>query len=500
MNEEVTRAKDLPQVLRAKCQESMFFIGTALLGYPNFTNHLHYEMCQVAQNASIYHRLCGVIPRDHYKTSIWTITYGVYRGLRNPNETGLIVANNATNAERMVGKIRAAFENAPLLRQLYPELLPEKSSRWNKVEACLPRTQDWPEATWTAAGWESKVTSGHFDYIIYDDLVDETSFESVEQMKKLTDRFEQREGLLKPPIHGKDIIVVGNHWSRIDLISYLYEKHPEYFIYYRQAIEDGKPIFPEMYTLDWLLNKQHADPYTFATQWMNNPADEALAELPRSLLQNYRRAEDGVKLGEEHDDEVIPFGQMHIYAACDPRHSLSTTAATRLTSRNAITVAGIDSRGRRYLLEEWATRSDPLTFVKMMLDIWKRWVPYGIIKMGVESYGFQQALMPLANEIWKNEPERPVLELLPHDTTNSKETRCRGGLNFFRKHLGFVHHTHTYFIEEYSAFPGSRTKDVIDCWAWCMSMMNAPAEREERMSERLADIKYYGGLVSGARI
>jgi hypothetical protein len=433
MNEEITKASEFPDLLREKCDSSIFFVATALLGYKNLTNHLHYEMCRVAENASTYKRLCAVVPRDHYKTSIFTISYAVWRGLRNPNETGLIMANNATNAERMVTKIRAAFENAPLLRQLYPDLVPEKSNRWNKEEACLPRQLDWPEATWTAAGWSTKVTSGHWDYIICDDLVDEDSYESAEQMRKLTDRYEQREGLLRPPIPGRELIVVGNHWSNIDLICHIEEKHPEYFMYYRQAIENGLPIFPEMYPLEWLLRKQNADPYTFATQWMNNPADPALSELKREWIQEYKRLENGVELPS---GEKVPFGHMRIYLAVDLRHSLSTSASERMTSRNAIVCAGIDAKGRRYLLDEWAARCDPLTLVKMMLTMWLRWYPHGCIKMGIESYGFQGVLQPLALEIWKKEPIKPVLELLPKDTTRSKETRARGGTNFFREGIG----------------------------------------------------------------
>jgi hypothetical protein len=120
--------------------------------------------------------------------------------------------------------------------------------------------------------------------------------------------------------------------------------------------------------------------------------------------------------------------------------------------------------------------------------------------MGVESYGYQTAIQPLAYELWRNKSIQPILELLPKDTTNSKETRARGGYNFFRQGLGYVHPSHIYFIEEFTAFPNSKTKDVGDCWAWCMNMMNAPAQREERVSEILQDVAYYRGLVSGARI
>jgi hypothetical protein len=498
MDEEVTKVKDLPDILRAQCKESLFFVASAILGYGQLTPHLHYEMCQVAQNINTYHRLCSVVPRDHYKTSIFTISYGVWRGICNPNETGLIVANNATNAERMVSKIRAAFESAPLLRQLYPELLPEKSKRWNKEEACLPRTMQWPEATWTAAGWSTKVTSGHFDYIVYDDLVDEDSYESPEQMRKLCERFEQREGLLRPPIPERDITVVGNHWSNIDVISYIEERHPEYYIYYRQAIEGGKPIFPEMYTLDWMLRKQQADPYTFATQWMNNPADEKLAELKRAWLQYYKRIPEGVELA---DGERIPFGQMNIYAAVDVSHSTAERAAQKMGSRNAIIVAGIDHKGRRFLLEEWAMRCDPLTVVKEMLAVWLRWRQHGLIRIGVESFGYQAALAPLATEIWKNETYKPVIVELPRDTTRSKDTRARAGCQFFRNATAFIHKSHVCFVEEYTAFPSSKTKDVLDAFAWCMQMCE-PMDQQvsTRFDEIMEDSRYYRSLLTGANI
>jgi len=397
----------------------------------------------------------------------------------------------------MVSKIRAAFENAPLLRQLFPELIPEKSKRWNKEEACLPRTMDWPEATWTAAGWQTKVTANHFDWIVYDDLVDEDTYESAEQMKKLTDRFEQREGLLRPPIPQRDITVVGNHWSNIDVLSYIEEIHPEYFIYYRQAIEGNKPIFPEAYTMDWLLRKQNADPYTFATQWMNNPSDQRLAELKTAWLQYYKRLPDGVELVS---GEFVPFGHMNIYAAVDLSHSTSMTAAQKMTSRNAIVVGGIDHRGRRYLLEDWAMRCDPLTVVKEMLAVWLRWRQHGVICMGIEAFGYQAALAPLALEIWKDELNKPVLRELPKDTTRSKDTRARAGCQFARDGLLYVHRSCVTFIEEYTAFPNTKTKDSLDAWAWVMQMAEPADSPSSRVDEILQDQRYYRGLVGGARM
>ena len=499
---EATQIDTLPHRLAKKAEESIFFLGTAGLGFHDMTSHLHYEMCHVVMEAEDVHWVLMLVPRNHYKSSICTISYPIWRGVRNPNETGLIITNTARNALKFGTRIRDTWEGNPFIRNWWPHLRPEFSSRWNKEEMTLPRTQDHPEATWTFAGWDTRVTSGHWDYIIFDDLVDEETFKNPELMQKLIERFEQRiSGLLRPPVHKRTVLVVMNHWSPIDLACYILNKHKEFKVYYRQAIEDSKPIFPEKYDLGWLLRKQEIDPYTFANQYMNNPADESISENKLVWLQKYKRLENGLKLPEQYNDNgnptVVPIGKMNIYAAVDPRHSLSTTTSEKLTSRNAIVVAGIDAQDRRYVLAEYAARSAPEELLKKMLEIHREWRP---IKMGIESFGFQKMLEPLARLVWRGESNTPNLELLPHDTVRSKDTRIRGGCRVFAEGKGFSHHLLPYFNEEFLTFPNCPTKDVVDCWAWCMQMMNVPASDADYALQARVDrdhlkgIGKYGGI------
>jgi hypothetical protein len=392
------------------------------------------------------------------------------------------------NATKMVGQIRSKFERGVLTRTVYPELRSELSTRWNKDEACLPRSIDWPEATWEAAGQDTSVTSRHYDYIIYDDLVDENTFNKPELMKQLTDRFEQREGLLRPPIEDRVVIVVMNHWSHIDLAAYIMEHHPEYKVYYRQAIEAGKPIFPEMYSLDWLMRKQKVDPYNFATQWMNNPSDASVAEFKPQNLQYYKRTATGLKL---ESGEEVPYGHLNIYGSVDLRHSMATTSAQKLTSRNFIIIGGIDSKGRRFLLEELASRSDPVTLLADIMRLHRKWHP---IQIGVEGFGYQVALAPLALEIWKREEDIPNLFSLPKDSTQSKDPRIRDGWSFFNKGLGYIHRDCVCFIEESFSFPNGKTKDGLDAWAWLMVQMNAPEADDDYEFQREVDRKHLASL------
>jgi hypothetical protein len=455
----------------------------------------------VAEKAEEYKRAICIVPRNHYKSTIFTIAYGVYRGLRNPNETGLIIANSATNASHFLSKIRSAFETKRLLRDLFPELCPEHSNRWNKEEACLPRTVDHPEATWEAVGWSTKVTSRHYDWILMDDLVDEDSYESPELMNKIIERFEQRESLLRPPIEARTLIVVANHWSAIDLNCYILRNHPEYHVYYRQAIEDGKPIFPEAYSLEWLQRKQAQNPYTFALQYMNNPLDVSLAEYKPEWLQEYKRGEDSVIFPlEDGTAAELPIGALNIYATVDPRHSLSTTTAQKLTARNAIAVVGIDGFGRRFLLDTWAARTGPVEVVHKMWELQQKWHP---ICFGIESFGFQKALKPLAEEIWRQKGDKgltPRVELLPQDSQRSKEVRIRGGLDFFREGKGYIHRSQIDFKDEYVGFPTGRFKDLLDCWAWAQELARVPELEESRVLQRQAANHYYESLQGMGRI
>jgi len=481
----------------------MFFTTTALLGFQDLTPHFHYEMCQVAELAERYKRVLVWVPRNHYKSSIFTIGYPTWRGLRNPNETGLVVANTATNAEHFVGQIASAFEKTQFMRQWFPELRPELSKRWNKEEKCLPRTRDWPEATWETAGWNTKVTSRHYDYMIFDDIVDEETYQSHELMAKLIERFEQRiKGCLKPPVHERVVIVVMNSWSAIDLAQHILENHPEFFVYYRQAIidtpEGKKALFPEKWPLDRLLALQEQDPYTFALQFMNNAADPRIMENKKEWLQEYGRLEDGLSVPLEPEGyEDVPFGYLNIYATADPRHSLATKVYEKLTSRNAITVTGVDHKGRRYLLDEYAAKSSPEEFLRAMLNMNKKWRP---LRFGVEGYGYQKSLAVLAPLIWKDEPLKPVLEPMEKDTRQSKETKIRSGVRFFKEGNAFTHRTMSLFKDEFITFPGGKLRDLLDCWAMAQELMRPPMGDEEDEDETSADEEYMDSLRGSGRI
>ena len=105
LKSDVTQATQLISDLRQRSQDSVFFVGSALLGFNRLTQHLHYEMAQVVQNASDYHRLLGLVPRDHYKTSIWTISYGVWRALKKEDEGAKLMGNRTTgDLTRAVGE------------------------------------------------------------------------------------------------------------------------------------------------------------------------------------------------------------------------------------------------------------------------------------------------------------------------------------------------------------------------------------------------------------
>ena len=488
----ISSATNLTGDLAQKGLDSPFFLAKGLLGYDKLTPHFHYEMCEIARLANKYKRLLVLVPRDHYKSTVFSVTYPVWRGITNPKDSGLIVSNIKDNAATFLNMIKNRVQ-LPLMQKLYPVRPSHK--QWGSREASLLGAQD-GEATWTAAGWKTRVTSQHFDYLIFDDLCAEETYQNPELMASLLGKFEQKEGLLKPPVHDKVIIVVMNHWCGFDLACHILENRPEYHVYYRQAIEGGKPLFPEMYTMKWLLARAKADPYNFATQYMNDPSDPSVAENKRENLTEYKRGDNSVII----DGEETKLTAMNIYITGDPRHAIAKNSGEKLTSRNALLVAGVNKKGQYIALEEYASHSTPEDYLKAMLRLWKKWYPLGAIKLGIEAFGYQNALAPLARLVWKDEEIIPNIEGLNRDTSATKETRIRAGYRVFAEGKGFTHKSLPLFNMEYGVFPSGKFKDLGDCWAWFIDMARTPFDYADHVAEREQDAIYNRSLQGGGRI
>ena len=128
-------------------------------------------LCEKLENYKENTRMQFVLPRGWLKTTLCSQAYPMWRACKDPSIRVLLTQNTYKNAVSKLKPIKANFESNPLLRTLFPEVLPNNRSTWTGDSLCLNRPKAFNESTFEAAGVRTQVTSRHYDIIIEDDTV-----------------------------------------------------------------------------------------------------------------------------------------------------------------------------------------------------------------------------------------------------------------------------------------------------------------------------------------
>lgn len=108
--------------------------------------------------------LARFMPREHGKSEAGSVVVPVWLALRDPNARILLMSETETQAK---GKLRECRDRIQELGPQYGREIVEN----NKTELTLDRSAEWDVPTIKAAGFNTGITGGHFDLIVFDDLV-----------------------------------------------------------------------------------------------------------------------------------------------------------------------------------------------------------------------------------------------------------------------------------------------------------------------------------------
>jgi len=455
------RSEEVRLNLRMQAQRSTFFMAKGIVGFHDLTPTLHGVMCNWIESPTT--RKLGLVPRDHLKTSVWTIADTVRLIAANPNVRLLIANETATNASHFLRRIQAVFERATLFRWLFPELIPDiGKTKWSESEMLVPRTKDYPEATVEIMGVGGAVVSRHYNMIKLDDLVGKEASESVDVMKKTIDWYLYCESLLEKPID--PIETYGTRWTHKDLYAWIMEHERDIDIFHRKAVyKDGTTLWPERFPLNELLRIKHKiGNFKFSCQYQNEPFDpESLTFDPGWLryyeLEGWEADGEGTVtlriVGQPKPSKVVPV------ILVDPAISEKNYAA-----RSAVVCAGLDEVERVMVLESWADRCQPLKMIDKIFEMAARWDPMCVV---VEGVAYQRALKGFIEaECMRRGKWLNVREVRP-GSKEGKETRIRGLQPYAeRGRLWIRRSTSQVMVEEFEAFPLGDTVDVLDALSY----------------------------------
>lgn len=245
-----------------------------------FTNDEHQkEWYTVLDNKGLY-KICIAAPRNHSKTTAFSVNYPLKEVAENPNVRILLVSAAESQSQSFLREITNHIERNETLHELVGNLKPENPDRWTSKEIIVNRTNlNVKDPTISTVGVGGTILSKRADIIVCDDILNPENTKTVEQRRKLRDWF--YDVLLPVLEEGGRIIFVGTVWHPEDLLhEILGDPSWDFRKLYRAVIEE--PTNEDMWK-EWYSIRIEGTPES--------------AQLAKEFLErNYDRMNEGVKL------------------------------------------------------------------------------------------------------------------------------------------------------------------------------------------------------------
>lgn len=467
-------------MLKERGLKSLFLFNKYILmaekGDDNFTKlgKFHKELCNFVQDRPDKRKLI-LIPRAHLKTKLISVGYSTFKIVNNPKIRILIVSATSQMANDIHMTIQKNLQMNERILSLVGDLT-EGASIWTQDRTKLA-ANDKREATITAAGITTNLVGGHYDLIIFDDVVSRENVQTMNQIQKVVIKYKDALDLLEP--HG-ELLVVGTRWHDSDLYGWIIDPSTDviqnYMTMILQAYEgnimtgqDFKPLWEGKFDLNGLRKILREEGWShFSSQYMNDPVPEEDAIFKRDWFRYYIQDDIRGKL-------------MNKFLLIDPAISQSKEA-----DYTAMVVVGVDEYRNVFILDIIRSRLSPNDINNQIFRLRDLW---NLNDIGIEEISFQKTLgySLREDERFKLRPFH-ITTLKPGD--RSKDMRIKGlqplyenGKIFHNKSLP----NNIYLEDELVRFPRSTHDDVCDALAYVTDVMY-PAR--QAMSRRSSGQKY----------
>lgn len=322
-----------------------------------------------------------IFPRGHAK-STWEKIDTLHDIVYSLEPVILYISATAKLAQNHFDGIKGQLENNKLLSVYYGYLVPPESRIGRKWTNTHFETTNGVNlvAFGKNKGRGMNIRNQRPTKIIIDDVETDDEVRSSDQREKLKDWLYSVIFPSKDPQRG-----------RIKMIGTVLHKEAEVLHFYkqfggirRQAIENGIPIWPQMFT----LNKLHGlatvmGTRRFVTEYQNDPLDDTLARIKSSWIT-------------EHHYTSVPPGKMRKVITLDPQSGEKKDA-----DEFAITCLGyFDGDPHRYVLEQQAGQAGQMQQALYVVKMWQRH-KWGVWVVGIEKLMTQVAVYQLLLN-WKS--------------------------------------------------------------------------------------------------
>ena len=243
---------------------------------------------------------------------------------------------------------------------------------------------------------------------------------------------------------------------------------------------DGEPLWPEQFPVKKLKAKLQGEfrdkPDKFAQEYMNDARDLTSAVFKIDRIQKYHGeffVQDGFPYLRSYG-RVIP---LHVYMGVD------IAARDKPGSDfQVILVMGIDSEGKRYVLEYFRERIPTFDVAPKIVEIARKYVP--VRRVTIENIAAQEVVRDMAERIAATDRRLipGIMKGIKYPHRVAKEDRLENGLGWIvnSKKL-YIKEDMTELVNEFFEHPRARHDDCMDA-LFCANHY-AKAPRSDSISE-----------------
>ncbi len=401
---------------------------------------LHREWITIMQS---YDKVALACPREHAKSTWWSLIYVIYCILYDKKKFILLVSDTASQAESLLGSIVEELEtNEKLIRDFgklagYVPPKSEEKEKWTAKEIVTTS-----KIKVVARGWKSKLRGlkkGAIrpDLIILDDVENDENVESEDQRSKVKNVFNK--SIQNLGSQGTQIIVIGTILHFDSLLNELIA-NPRLGWYTKlfRALENGVPIWSEWWSIE-RLEKKKSDIGTipFEQEFMNNPLDPSTQILKPTAYY--------------HDATDLTFYDCfgYIDLAISEKETSDYTAI--------VTIGRHRTTGKLRVIDATRIRAGVLEVLDLVFNLHSR---FRYVAFGVEAVAFQKAFYQmLVAESSKQNKYIPAIAVEVH---KDKVTRALGVSPYIENGMVEFNPSNQDFMAEIIQFPKASHDDFVD--------------------------------------
>ena len=430
----------------------------------------HKELCKFVQSNPKKKKLI-LVPRSHLKTKLVTVGYSCFKIAKNPKIRILIYSATWQVAVDIVQTIERNLsdENGRFV-EVFGNFR-EGAPQWQNDRFRL-KENDKKEPTVTASGIDNNLVGGHYDLIIFDDVVSADNITTSDQIQKVIKTYNQALDLLEPD---GEVIVVGTRWHDADLYGWIMDPGnnvlPQFEIFKKEAFQgsietdDGfELLWPGKFTRHNLWERLQSEGWSqFSAQYLNEPVPEETAIFKRQWFMHYDEADLRGKL-------------LTKFMAVDPALSEATTA-----DYTAMMVVGMDQWNCMWILDIVRERLNPNEVINTIFQMKEKW---NLTNVAIESVAYQKALAYfLRQEMSRRGKYFHVEEVKPQN--RSKEERVKGLQPLYENRKIFHNPLlkNNYFLEdELLRFPNAKHDDLVDALSYTLDIIYPAKQKKSAWS------------------